>query len=93
MADVSTIDTARLYKSYDGGAHVEALRGLDLRVPSGSIFGFLGRNGAGKTTTIKVLLGTARRGYSGCLAAGRTPASRSDVVPASSATTRSCMAR
>lgn len=60
MADVSTIDTARLYKSYDGGAHVEALRGLDLRVPSGSIFGFLGRNGAGKTTTIKVLLGMAR---------------------------------
>jgi ABC-type Mn2+/Zn2+ transport system ATPase subunit len=33
------------------------LRGVDLEVPSGSIFGFLGRNGAGKTTTIKILLG------------------------------------
>ena len=34
--------------------------GSNLRVPPGSIFGFLGRNGAGKTTTIKVLLGMAR---------------------------------
>jgi ABC-2 type transport system ATP-binding protein len=34
-----------------------ALDGLSLRVPVGSVFGFLGRNGAGKTTTIKHLLG------------------------------------
>ncbi len=33
------------------------LTGVDLCVPEGSIFGFLGRNGAGKTTTIKLLLG------------------------------------
>ena len=33
------------------------LRGVDLVVPAGSIFGFLGRNGAGKTTLIKTLLG------------------------------------
>ena len=39
---------------------MEALRGLTLAVPKGSIYGFLGRNGAGKTTTIKVLLGMAR---------------------------------
>ena len=51
------IETAGLRKRYDD---VEALRGLDLQVPPGSIFGFLGRNGAGKTTTIKVLLGMAR---------------------------------
>jgi ABC-2 type transport system ATP-binding protein len=38
----------------------QALSGLDLHVPKGSIFGFLGRNGAGKTTTIKILLGMAR---------------------------------
>ena len=31
-----------------------------LRVPGGSIFGFLGRNGAGKTTTIKLLMGMLR---------------------------------
>jgi ABC-2 type transport system ATP-binding protein len=35
----------------------KALNGLDLQVPAGSVFGFLGRNGAGKTTTIKHLLG------------------------------------
>jgi ABC-2 type transport system ATP-binding protein len=51
------IQTTDLWKRYD---EVEALRGLDLQVPTGSICGFLGRNGAGKTTAIKVLLGMAR---------------------------------
>lgn len=57
MADPFVIETSDLHKRYDD---VEALRGLSLQVPAGSIFGFLGRNGAGKTTTIKVLLGMAR---------------------------------
>ena len=57
MADPFVIETADLRKQYDG---VEALRGLSLQVPAGSICGFLGRNGAGKTTTIKILLGMAR---------------------------------
>jgi ABC-2 type transport system ATP-binding protein len=48
------IETMGLRKSFKSQA---ALNGLDLRVPAGSIFGFLGRNGAGKTTTIKVLMG------------------------------------
>lgn len=34
-----------------------AVDGLDLEVPSGSVFGFLGPNGAGKSTTIRLLLG------------------------------------
>jgi ABC-2 type transport system ATP-binding protein len=34
---------------------VEALDGLDLDVPEGAIYGFIGQNGAGKTTTIRVL--------------------------------------
>ena len=33
------------------------LKGLDLSVPEGSIFGFIGKNGAGKTTTMKTVLG------------------------------------
>src|ERR1700675_4634788 len=57
MTDAFVMETSDLRKSYGG---VEALRGLTLQVPAGSIFGFLGRNGAGKTTTIKVLLGIAR---------------------------------
>ena len=52
------IETTGLRKTYADGA--EALRGLDLNVPTGSICGFLGRNGAGKTTTIKILLGMSR---------------------------------
>jgi ABC-2 type transport system ATP-binding protein len=38
---------------------VVALDGLDLSVPTGSVFGFLGPNGAGKTTTIKILTSLA----------------------------------
>jgi ABC-2 type transport system ATP-binding protein len=57
VSDPFIIESAGLRKDY---GHVEALRGLNLQVPAGSIYGFLGRNGAGKTTTIKVLLGMAR---------------------------------
>lgn len=39
---------------------VDALKPLNLEVPAGSIFGFLGRNGAGKTTTMRLLAGLAR---------------------------------
>ncbi|MBN1237951.1 MAG: ATP-binding cassette domain-containing protein [Gammaproteobacteria bacterium] len=35
--------------------NVEAVRGVDLRVDGGEIFGFLGPNGAGKTTTLRML--------------------------------------
>jgi ABC-2 type transport system ATP-binding protein len=51
------IETHQLYKSFKDQP---ALRGLDLHVQAGSIFGFLGRNGAGKTTTIKTLMGLLR---------------------------------
>jgi ABC-2 type transport system ATP-binding protein len=57
VADGLAIEVSGLRKQYGG---VDALRGLDLAVPAGSIFGFLGRNGAGKTTTIKTLLGMAK---------------------------------
>jgi ABC-2 type transport system ATP-binding protein len=46
-----------LTKSY---GEVQALRGVDLQVQQGEIFGFLGPNGAGKTTTIRCLLDLIR---------------------------------
>ena len=45
-----------LVKHYDGGeGTVEAVRGVDLEVRNGEIFGFLGPNGAGKSTTVRML--------------------------------------
>ena len=38
-------------------AHQDVLCGVDMQVPTGSIYGFLGPNGAGKTTTLRLLLG------------------------------------
>ena len=35
----------------------QVLRGIDLNVPKGSIFGLAGQNGAGKTTIMKTILG------------------------------------
>ena len=52
--------TERLTKYY--GAHC-VVNSLDLRVPAGTVYGFLGRNGAGKSTTIKMLLGMAQPSY------------------------------
>ncbi|THA72843.1 ABC transporter ATP-binding protein [Streptomyces sp. A0958] len=49
------IETRGLTKRYRGGQL--AVDGLDLTVPGGSVFGFLGPNGSGKTTTIRMLMG------------------------------------
>ena len=54
MIDAPVIRTSELSKSYRS---IEAVRGLNLRVGSNRITGFLGRNGAGKSTTVKMLLG------------------------------------
>ncbi|MFE5395363.1 ABC transporter ATP-binding protein [Streptomyces sp. NPDC056568] len=54
-AEDAVIATRALTKRY-GGGHL-AVDGLDLTVPAGSVFGFLGPNGSGKTTTIRMLMG------------------------------------
>lgn len=51
----AVIATRGLTKRYRGGQL--AVDRLDLTVPRGSVFGFLGPNGSGKTTTIRMLLG------------------------------------
>ena len=53
MAMIETHKLAKTFKSRKGP--VEAVRGVDLHVNEGEIFGFLGPNGAGKTTTMRML--------------------------------------
>src|SRR3954453_12456210 len=52
MQNGPAVETIALRKSY-GGVH--ALRGVDLHVEPGSVFGLLGPNGAGKTTAVRIL--------------------------------------
>ncbi len=51
---MSILTITDLYKSF---GEKQVLRGVSLSVPTGSIFGFVGRNGAGKTTAMKAILG------------------------------------
>ena len=55
--EVSAIETIALTKIYGEKA---AVKGLDLKIREGEIYGFIGRNGAGKSTTLKMLCGLAR---------------------------------
>src|SRR5882757_3317999 len=47
------VEARSLTRTFKGG--VEAVRGIDLSVAEGEVFGFLGPNGAGKTTTVRML--------------------------------------
>lgn len=69
MPDV--IATDRLTKYYGRKCVVDS---LSLRVPQGSVYGFLGRNGAGKSTAIKMLLGMVRPSYGGAVIFGEDTA-------------------
>ena len=64
MHMIETHELRRTFAVRGKGEDVEAVRGVDLRVGEGEIFGFLGPNGAGKTTTLRTILGLtpARRG-------------------------------
>ncbi len=53
MSAQIAIRTRNLSKSYNG---VPAVQDINLQVPAGTIYGYLGANGAGKTTTIRMLL-------------------------------------
>lgn len=59
---MNSIETKNLSKQFTGKRRtkVDALKGLDLAIVQGEVFGFLGPNGAGKSTTIKLVMGLLR---------------------------------
>ena len=57
MHEDLAVQTTGLTRDFGG---FRAVDGIDLAVPSGSLYGFLGPNGAGKSTTIKCLTGLLR---------------------------------
>ena len=63
------IEVKELKKSFDG---FEALRGLNIHVPKGAVYGLVGPNGAGKSTVIRHLTGIYR-GDSGEVLIGGQP--------------------
>jgi ABC-2 type transport system ATP-binding protein len=67
------IETRGLGKRYPSG--VEAVRGIDLSVRRGEVYGFLGPNGAGKTTTMRMLVGLIRPTAGSAAVAGHPPGS------------------
>jgi ABC-2 type transport system ATP-binding protein len=70
----AAIEVRALRKRY--GAY-EALRGIDVTVRRGEVFGLLGPNGAGKTTTVEILEGYRARSEGDVSVLGHDPANRS----------------
>ena len=78
--DETAIRSTGLTKQFPGGQ--VAVKGIDLSVPRGAVFGFLGPNGSGKTTTIRMLLGLITPTAGSFAVLGRTmPESARDVLP------------
>ena len=77
----SAIHATALMKTYKGrDGEVEAVRGVDLEVVPGEVFGFLGPNGAGKSTTIRMLTTLMTITSGSALVAGIDVASEPDNV-------------
>src|SRR5690349_9727612 len=72
LAGMSVIEINGLGKEYRRrrGGRVRAVDGMELSVPAGGVYGFLGPNGSGKTTTIRCLLGLVRPEEGACTVLG-----------------------
>ena len=73
----AAIEARGLTRTFKGG--IEAVRGIDLTVSSGEVFGFLGPNGAGKTTTLRVLSTVLRPTSGRAIVAGQVAESTADL--------------
>jgi ABC-2 type transport system ATP-binding protein len=69
----AAIEVRNLRKRY---GEYEAVRGVDITVRRGEVFGLLGPNGAGKTTTVEILEGYRSRSGGAVSVLGRDPAER-----------------
>lgn len=77
--DKPAIGSSGLTKHFGTQLVVDA---IDLDVPRGAVYGFIGPNGSGKTTTIRMLLGLVRPDAGDCALLGHTmPATASEVLP------------
>jgi ABC-2 type transport system ATP-binding protein len=77
MSTDYAIETRNLTKRY---GHKEAVNELDMQIPRGSVFAFLGRNGAGKTTTVRMLLNLLDRTSGEVSVLGLDPARRDTEI-------------
>jgi ABC-2 type transport system ATP-binding protein len=73
-ASEAAIEVRDLRKRY---GEFEAVRGIDIAVARGEVFGLLGPNGAGKTTTVEILEGYRERSGGEVSVLGHDPAGRS----------------
>ncbi len=73
MSDAPAIEVRGLSKRY---GEYEAVRGIDITVARGEVFGLLGPNGAGKTTTVEILEGYRARTAGTVTVLGHDPARR-----------------
>src|SRR4051794_6400866 len=76
--DVAAIETNGLERSFKGG--ILAVRGIDIAVAPGEVYGFLGPNGAGKSTTVRMLVTLLRPTGGSARVAGHDVAAEPDAV-------------
>ncbi|HWK93716.1 MAG TPA: ATP-binding cassette domain-containing protein [Luteimicrobium sp.] len=81
-ADGAVLATSGLTKRFGGQGGQVAVDAVDVLVPRGAVYGFLGPNGSGKTTTIRMVLGLVRPTAGDVrLLGGRVPDDVATVLP------------